>query len=176
MEDGIEEELRIQEERAKPGATLSAETFMQPISVLCTAQDLGSVTPERTIGEVVRLMQRRHIGAVLVQEGDRLVGIVTERDVLLKVVGKLEDFEARSVAEIMTPDPEVFRRDDQIAYLLNAMRVGGFRHVPIIDGDGKPIHLISLRDVLAFLLENFPPHVLNIPSEPYRGKPRVDGG
>ena len=175
-DDAIDEELKIQEERARPAAALSAETFMQPISVLCMLQDLASVSSSGTIGQVVRLMQSRQIGAVLVVDDDVLTGIITERDVLMKVVGKLGDYEERPAVEIMTPNPETFRKDDQIAYLLNAMRVGGFRHVPVVDEQGKPNHVISLRDVLAFLLDHFPPHVLNIPSEPYRGKPRVEGG
>jgi CBS domain-containing protein len=121
-------------------------------------------------------MQSRRLGAVLVVVEGKLVGIVTERDVLMKVVGSKLDVDRDPVSAIMTKNPEALMLDDQLAYLLNTMRVGGFRHVPIVDDAGHALHLISLRDVLAYIVDHFPQEVLNIPSRPYRGTPPQYGG
>lgn len=172
----LEEELRIQEESTRPPSVLSSETFLMPIRSIVREQVLSTVAPTAKISEAIAEMQTRRIGAVLVVVEERLVGIVTERDVLMKVVGSRLDVEREPVSAIMTKNPEALMLDDQLAYLLNTMRVGGFRHVPIVDEKGHAIHLISLRDVLAYLVDHFPQEVLNIPSQPFRGTPSQYGG
>lgn len=176
MDESIEEELKIQEESTRPPAVLSADTFMLPIKAICREQQLVTLPPSARIGEAIACMQEKRIGAVLVVVEEKLVGIVTERDVLLKVVGSSLDAEREPVSRVMTENPETLMLDDQLAYLLNTMRVGGFRHVPIVDGEGRPLHLISLRDVLAYIVDHFPQEVLNIPSQPFRGTPPRWGG
>jgi CBS domain-containing protein len=171
MDESIEEELKIQEESTRPPAVLSGDTFLRPISDLIRDQTLVTLPPSARIAEAIDRMQERRIGAVLVVANDRLAGIVTERDILMKVVASQLDPTRDAVSAIMTPDPETLRLDDQLAYLLNTMRVGGFRHVPIVDENDRPLYLISLRDVLAFMVDRFPQEVLNIPPRPYRGTP-----
>jgi signal-transduction protein with cAMP-binding, CBS, and nucleotidyltransferase domain len=171
MDESVEEELKIQEESTRPPAVLSGDAFLRPIGDLCRDQLLVTLPPSARIAEAIDCMQERRIGAVLVVVGEKLAGIVTERDILLKVVGSGLDPEAEPVSRIMTPDPETLRLDDQLAYLLNTMRVGGFRHVPIVDEHDRPIRLISLRDVLAYIVDRFPQEILNIPSRPFRGTP-----
>jgi CBS domain-containing protein len=61
----------------------------------------------------------------------------------------------------MTAEPECLRDDQTIADVLQMMSVGGFRHVPIVDADGRPVHVVSVRDVVEFLVEAFPREVLN---------------
>jgi CBS domain-containing protein len=58
------------------------------------------------------------------------------------------------VEEIMTRMPEYLFADDQVAFALNRMHVGGFRHVPLIDLRGKPTGIVSVRDILAFIYDN----------------------
>lgn len=176
MDETIEEELQIQEESTRPPNVLSADTFLLPIRAVCREQELVTLPPSARIAEAIACMQERRIGAVLVVVQERLTGIVTERDVLMKVVGSDLDPEREPVSRIMTENPETLMLDDQLAYLLNAMRVGGFRHVPIVDGKGHPLHLVSLRDVLAYMVDHFPQEVLNIPSQPFRGTPPQWGG
>ncbi len=175
-DESIEEDLKILEERSRPPKMLTSDAFMQPIHALCKRQDLEMVTPSEKVSDAIERMQSRRIGALLVVENDKLVGIVTERDILLKVTAKETAVMSQPVSSIMTPNPEYLMLDDQIAYLLNAMRVGGFRHVPILNDEGKPIHVVSLRDVLAFIVDNFPEELINIPSRPFRGTPREYGG
>lgn len=171
----LEEDLQRLEERTRPPRALTADVFLRPISECCHSQTLVTLPPGARVAEAIQLMQEHRIGAVLVVEQEKLVGIATERDVVMKVLGSKLDPEQSTVAEIMTPGPECLMLDDQLAYLLNAMHVGGFRHVPIVDEDGRPTHLISVRDVLAFIVDSFPTEVLNIPSQPFRGTPSEYG-
>ena len=66
----------------------------------------------------------------------------------------------------MTPSPETLRPKDSVAYALNKMSVGRIRHVPLVDDDGRPAGMISVRDIVDFLVEVFPEEILNLPSEP----------
>lgn len=111
--------------------------------------ELGAPEPEMveagtSVGEAVTRMRRDGIDCLLVTDRGRLVGIFTDRDAVLKVAGRGDD--RRPIEDLMTPDPVVLRRDDPIAVAINKMAVGGFRHVPIVDG-GKPLAVVSARDV-----------------------------
>jgi CBS domain-containing protein len=111
---------------------------------------------------------------VLVQREGRIVGIFTERDVLRRVVSVAVNRE-RLVSEVMTPDPETLRPDDGIAFALNRMIVGGFRHIPILDDKGGAA-MLSQRDVVAFIVSRIPKRVLNLPPEPHLEAHSPDGG
>ena len=174
-EDQLDEDLHILEERGRPPKTLSADIILRPIADVCHPQKLITLPPDARIAEATQLMQTHRIGAVLVVEQEKLVGIVTERDVVMKVCDSKLDPEQGTVQEIMTAGPECLMPEDQLAYLLNTMHVGGFRHVPIVDAEGRPTHLISVRDVLALIVDTFPAEVLNIPSQPFRGTPSEYG-
>lgn len=124
-----------------------------------------TVTPRSTVDEAVRLMNHEKIGAVLVTEDDRLVGIFTERDVLRKIAGRGLDFTRIYVADYLTPDPETLRIDHKVAYALNMMVVGGFRHVPLVDRAHRPVGMLSVRDIVEYMVELFPKDILNLPSD-----------
>jgi CBS domain-containing protein len=110
-------------------------------------------------------MQSEHRGVVLVSEDgtmhSRVVGIFTERDVLFRIVDQGRNPATLPLADVMTVDPECLRDDQTIAEVLRMMSVGGFRHVPIVDAEGRPVHVVSVRDVVEFLVEAFPREVLN---------------
>ena len=95
----------------------------------------------------------------------RLVGIFTERDVLLRVVDRGRNPVTLRLAEVMTAEPECLPQESTIAWVLNKMCVGGFRHVPVVDEAGRPVFVVSVRDVVEFLVEAFPREVLNLPLE-----------
>jgi CBS domain-containing protein len=119
-----------------------------------------------SVGEVVREMQRRHIGCMLVVERGRLVGIFTERDLLQDVAGSGLDLETTPVDGVMTESPETLRADDTIVYALNKMSLGGFRHVPLVDGSGTPVGVISVKDIIDYIAEFFAHDVHTLPPEP----------
>ena len=132
--------------------------------------------PETTpVRDAMRLMLEREIGAVLVEREGRAVGIFTERDVLRRVVFAGLDH-ARPVGEVMTKDPETLGLDDGIAFALNKMIVKGYRHVPIVDPEGRPLAVLSLREVVSFVVELLPGRVLNLPPDPRLGAHSADGG
>lgn len=115
--------------------------------------EVVKASPETSIRQVVELLHQ-HNHPVLVMEGDRLLGIVTERDILLKVVAREIGLD-QPVREIMTPDPETLLTTDKIAFALNRMAVGGYRHIPVLK-EGRPEGVVGVREVLAYLAEMFP--------------------
>ena len=128
-----------------------------------------------SIESVIHVMLEKGLGAVLVQREGRTVGIFTERDVLRRVVSLAVSRE-RPVSEVMTPDPESLGPDDGIAFALNRMVVGGFRHILIVDDKGGAPALLSQRDVVAFIVSRIPKRVLNLPPEPHLEARNPDGG
>jgi CBS domain-containing protein len=117
---------------------------------------LGIAAPETIavtadVNDAIRQMHDKGIDCVLVTEGDRLVGIFTDRDAVLKVAGL--DRRARPISTLMTHDPVVLRHDETIAVAINKMAVGGFRHIPIVE-DGRPTGVVTARDVFRHLVES----------------------
>jgi CBS domain-containing protein len=102
-----------------------------------------AVGPDAPAATAVRLMQEHGTGCVIV-ETDRLIGILTERDVVLKLAGR--SLEGIQVGEVMTPDPVVLRSDDTIAVAIHKMATGGFRHIPLVT-DGRTTGIVSARDL-----------------------------
>ncbi len=172
-EEDIEEEMQIGKERDKI-TVLNSDIFKLPLSELllppAAVLDIGA-----TIGEAVGLMQQKKIGSVLITKKGKLAGIITERDVLNKVIGKMDDFRTRPVSDAMTPNPLRLMPGDMIAYVMNNMHVGGYRHVPIVNEKDEPISVISIRDVMTFILDYFPEDVTNTVGEPYRGPTDREG-
>ncbi len=129
-----------------------------------------TLPPTATVAEAVELMNHENIGAVLIVGGVgaevRLAGIFTERDVLKKIAGRGLDFTKIRVESYMTRDPETLGVDAKLAYALNMMVVGGFRHVPLVDKDHRPVAMISVRDIVEYMVELFPKDVLNLPIDP----------
>jgi CBS domain-containing protein len=134
-----------------------------------------TVPETATIREAIQLMLDRDIGAVLVVREGKAAGIFTERDVLRRVAASAID-QSRPVAEVMTPDPEVLGPDDGIAFALNRMVVGGYRHVPIVDESGAPLAVLSQREVVGYIVSLLPSRVLNLPPEPRLEARSTDGG
>jgi signal-transduction protein with cAMP-binding, CBS, and nucleotidyltransferase domain len=97
-------------------------------------------------------MAAKSIGAVLIVENDKVAGIFTERDLMTKVVGKDLDSATTKVAAVMTRAPKTVKADDAAIDSLELMAEGGFRHLPVVDGAGRPIGIVSQRDFVATTL------------------------
>ena len=97
-------------------------------------------------------MVDERIGCVMVVDGDKLVGIFSERDALMKLNTDASKFFSRPISQFMTLDPVTLETSDKIAFALHKMNVGGYRHVPILF-DGKLAGVISIRDILRYLTE-----------------------
>jgi CBS domain-containing protein len=112
----------------------------------------STVSPDTPVGEVLRKMVGETIGCVMVVDGDKLVGIFSERDALMKLNTDAPKFATRPISQFMTTEPVTLETNDKIAFALHKMNVGGYRHVPILFG-GKLVGVISIRDILRYLTE-----------------------
>jgi CBS domain-containing protein len=118
------------------------------------SRGLLAVEPALSLTEVAQRMVARDVGAALVVEGERLVGILTERDVLRAVAGGIR--EDTTVADWMTRDPETMEPDEPIRQAAVLMIHGGFRHMPILEGE-RPVGMLSIRDLMRVVLEDSSP-------------------
>lgn len=101
------------------------------------------------LGLALDRMVGHGVGSVLVVDPEGvLVGILTERDYLRKVVGVEGEYAYRPLREVMTPDPETLSPTDPIAVALQKMDVGGYRHLPVVEEDGRPVGIVSARDLI----------------------------
>jgi len=146
--------------------SFDAHLLQEPVGALPVRRAI-IFSPSDTVTEAMRAMQREHRGCVVVTddgtESSKLVGIFTERDVLLRIVDRGKNPATLPLSEVMTPDPEVLSVRSSVAYALNKMSVGGFRHVPIVDDGHRPAFVVSVRDVVEFLVEAFPREILTLP-------------
>lgn len=111
-----------------------------------------SVSEETSLETAIQTMCERKIGCLLITDrDDKLCGIFTERDILYKVAGKIEDLTAQRVSNYMTHDPEVIRSDQLLASALQRMMVGDLRHLPLVDSEGRPEKILSSRDIINYL-------------------------
>jgi CBS domain-containing protein len=120
------------------------------------------VPPALSLRDTLRVMRREQVGCVLVCNGDRLVGIFTERDVLNKLFGKPVDEDA-SIERFMTRDPRVLSVEDTLGDAVRLMTEHGYRHIPLVDPAGKRAGLVAARDIVRYIAEHFPAEVVNLP-------------
>ena len=122
-----------------------------PIADLITGQDLLVASPSDTIDKIVKIFQEKKKNCVVVYKKKKLVGILSNRDVLWKVTGKYTDLTKVKVEQVMTPNPEYVTADAPIAFVVNKMAMGGYRHVPVLNEDGTPLSIILIKDVLEYI-------------------------
>lgn len=163
----FEEAYEEDEDRVR-GALLS-----EPISALRPPSPLR-LPGSATLAEAILAMNRRGTGCVCVVEGDRLIGIFTERDLLKRAGKELQPAEV-VVGDVMTRDPETLRPDDGIALALNLMSARGFRHVPLVDERGRPVGIVAMRDIVRFIVSLFPDSVQNVPPDPRKIQDQYGG-
>ncbi|MGD9763626.1 MAG: cyclic nucleotide-binding/CBS domain-containing protein [Candidatus Binatia bacterium] len=176
MDEHIEEEEDIAEERAEEAARFGAVIAKRPIHSLTTLKDPICVAPSATVLRAVEVMNEGRVGCVLIVDGEKLVGIFTERDVLRKVVGLGRDAATTPVGEVMTPDPECLTLGDGIGYALNRMCDGGFRRIPLVDADGHPTGVVTMRNIVDAIVDQISNDVRNLPPLPTLETPREREG
>lgn len=109
------------------------------------------VTPERKVVDVIASLVAHNQGCALVVDAERkVVGVFSERDLLMKVAGGPPEMLNSPVREFMTPNPVTIAADAPIAYALHQMDIGGYRHVPLVE-DGKAAGMISVRDIVTYI-------------------------
>jgi CBS domain-containing protein len=128
--------------------------FSQPIRSVMEAEKLVTAAPETTVRDAAKLMVVKKVSAVMVVEGQRLVGIFTERDAVSRVIAEERDSRTTRLADVMTTAPKSVDPDRSLGYALLMMHEHGFRHVPVIENK-KLVGVVSARDALDPDLEEF---------------------
>lgn len=133
---------------------IDSDFLCQSLSVLNPATAV-TVNEQASVAEAVSVLQQNKVGCVIIVNADgKLSGIFSERDCMLKIVGK-EGMLQKPVTDFMTADPMSGTIDTTIAYALTLMSEGGFRHIPITDEDGKPVGIISVKNVVDYIVKTF---------------------
>lgn len=137
-----------------PGTVQAASDseLLEPISSL-RASRAATVPVTASVRESVAAIRAAGSGAIVITDGDRIAGILSERDVLKKIAGRPE-LAAEPVSAFMTPDPVVLRDDDTMAAALNKMGDGGFRHIPITR-QGELVGMVNGRDVVNWIMTKY---------------------
>lgn len=173
MDRKLDEEDEARREPRRSDKSFDTRVLEEPIAVLPSRKPL-LYSPLHCVSEAIEAMQGEDRGAALISEDGTpqspLVGIFTDRDVLLRVVGRGRNPAVLPLREVMTPDPEVLPPTGTIAWVLNRMAISGYRHIPVVDDQGWPMRVVSVRDVVHFLVDFFPREVLTLP--PQHGLPR----
>jgi CBS domain-containing protein len=132
-------------------------TTLLPADPIC-------LPPTATVHEAVsRMLARRHSGVLVVDGAARLAGIFTERDVLTRVVGRGLDPRSTSLDGVMTAKPEALFPEHRVAYAVHCMSVAGYRTIPLVDREDRPIGIVTVTDFIRWLANLFPEAILNLP-------------
>ena len=144
---------------------LSASFLCQSVSML-NLPDPMCVSLDDSVDQVMGELRDNRRGCMLVinQQG-KLVGIFSERDFVLKVYGSTLDLKKTPIAEFMTKDPVTQPPDASVAHVLSLMSEGGFRHIPIVDSDSAPVWMLSIKDVIDFIVNSHTEALLNFKTD-----------
>jgi len=150
------------------------ETFQtDPISALGLPPPV-SIGRDSSVGEALRAVQSHGVGYVLIVEEGRPVGIMSETEVLMKIVARDVKYD-EGVDKFMTHNPPTLTEKDAIARAIELMNEGGDRNIPIVDETGRAVAVLRTLDIIHFLAEAFPAQVLNLPPRPHQLIPEPEG-
>ena len=179
MPDELDEEQRIIEERnsSKEPNLEFALSIHEPIEKILYPEPV-IVTPDTKVIDAINLFNKEDVGCVLVvnPKDKKLIGIFTERDVIRKLINKGHDLYKETVDKYMTKNPDSLELSDPIAYDLNRMAAGGYRHIPLVDEKHCPVGFLSVRDIVEHLADYYSNEVLNLPPSPHAKQRSQEGG
>lgn len=119
-------------------------------------RDVNLASPDETAQVAARRMAEQRVGTLVVLDAaKRPVGLLTDRDLVVRVLAAAADPGAATVADIMMREPKTITEDGPIESALALMRAGAFRRLPVVDRDGRLVGILSLDDILALLAEEF---------------------
>lgn len=122
-----------------------------PVSDLLTGRDLLVCRPSDPVSRVVQIFRKTKKGCVLVYEKKKLVGLLSNRDLVMKAAGAQQSLSGLTVGDVMSPQPESVAAEAPLSFAVNKMSVQGLRHLPVIRPDGTPMSILTILDVLQFL-------------------------
>lgn len=122
---------------------------------ICT-REVDLAAPDEAIRTAAQRMADRRVGALVVlDEARHPIGVLSDRDLVLRVIAPGKDPQATTVSEVMTRDPKTFPEAGPIEGALGLMRASGCRRLPIVDEAGRLVGILTVDDVLALLAEEF---------------------
>ena len=133
------------------------------------------INEDASIGAVIKSMQTAHSSCVIIIKNNKISGIFTERDIVTKIVAKNVDYKNEKICDYMTNNPEILQSDDSIAFALNKMTDGGFRHIPIVHTKSNEIYTISMQDIINSIGDFYFDDIANLPPKPLRGPSKREG-
>jgi CBS domain-containing protein len=93
----------------------------------------------------------RGTGALLITQKGKLTGIITERDLVRRVISQKRDIKYLTAGQVMTAQPETLTAEDPIAFALNLMHLGHYRHIPLVDEENEPVGIITSKDIIKYI-------------------------
>lgn len=177
-DEHIDDELKQMNEGGSSAIKSETEAFKLDDSISTIKLKKPITTdPDASVADCLDLMHDHRIGCLLVVEEDTLIGIFTERDIIRRIVGRNLSHADIDVRDYMTPDPDTLTPDAQLAFALNYMVLGGYRHVPIVDEDNHPVACLSIKDIVKHIGNHYFSEISNLPPTPKNpGWATVDGG
>ncbi len=145
--------------------TVANAGYRQPVTVKV---DAG-------MRDVIATMREHRVGCAVVMDGEKPVGIFTERDLVTRVYAKGISLDT-PVRELMTADPVVTRDESPLYVAMAHMLRGGFRHLPVLNAEGKLAGTTSIKRTVHFLAEHMPEAILNLPPTPGQYPATQEGG
>ena len=126
-----------------------------------------SIGRDASVGAALAAVQQHGQGYVLIVENGKPVGIMSEREVLMRIVARDVKY-AENVDKYMSHAPETLTSKEPIATAIRMMNEGGERNIPIVDGSGRAVAVLRTVDIIRFLSEAFPAQLMNLPPRPHQ--------
>ena len=175
FESFVDDEIStMQEQLNESSKALETHEIQVPLGSIM--HHVPSVLSGASVQDVINLMVSHDIGSIFVVSDESLKGVIGERDILLKVLNKLGDYANLSVDHFMKCDPLTLKPEDLLDTAIQHMAQGGFRHIPIVDDQHRPLGMVSVRHIISYLIEHFPQEVLTLPPKPIRNAMRAREG
>ncbi len=131
------------------------------------------VEPTATVGQVLRLLKEHKTGCVLICRDQVLEGIFTERDAL-KLMAQRADWDT-PIQQVMIRNPVTLSSTSTVGQAIGKMAAGGYRRMPIVDQQNRPLGLLKVSGILHYLVQHFPNVVYTLPPKPHYVNPQREG-
>jgi CBS domain-containing protein len=156
---------------------ISPATFRRQQVSTVGRREPATITASSSLGGAIEAMQAGDTRSVLVTDADqRLVGVFTERDIVLRVVGADPAADpSHTIGDYMTANPDALTLDSTLGEALQLMAERGYHGVPLVDDAGRVAGHLDSRDVLEYIAEAFPQEVLNLPPRPHQRMDQPEG-
>jgi CBS domain-containing protein len=161
------EEQKIVQERAQHDTHLELVAVLkQTMRQLPSLPQAVTLGPDIPVRHAIEIMRQQQLSCVLVVDQGQLAGVFTERDVVTEVAATSLDVDRVCLRDVMRPNPESLRLDDELLYALHQMHIGEYRHVPVLDEHQHPTALVSIQTLVSALITSLPQELLNLPPSP----------